>query len=104
MSNKPTQCDLFNWQPPTGESAQLISFPLQKRIGRVRDVAWKLFNKPTKKSFDYYQRQTTELLSNQLLSLGQSPEQIQSEIHAFWGEVEQELARLEYSQPKNHQN
>jgi len=94
MTHKPSQPSLFDRSPPY-QQIQIITFPLNKRIGRVRDVAWKLFNKPTQKAANYYRRQTTEFFIVQLSKLGQPPEQIKSELTAFWDEVNQEFVRLE---------
>ena len=67
--------------------SNIIPFPFNSRVGRVRDVAFKLLNKPTSKSFDYYQRQVSELITKELQNIGQSETRISQELELFWIKV-----------------
>lgn len=83
---------LFNWQP----NRQVIVFPMIKRIGRIRDVAAKMLDKPTDRAAAFYRDQVTDGLLRSLARAG-IPEQEQDEqLGAFWSAVDSEMTRLTY--------
>lgn len=71
----------------------MIPFPMVNRIGKIRDVAAKLLDKPTGKSAEYYRAQVNAGLSSQFEKIGLSPVEAEAEIAAFWDEVEREVRR-----------
>jgi hypothetical protein len=84
---------LFTWQPA---ECLLLAFPLNRQVGKVRDVARKLLDKSTDRHAEYYRCQITDALIRKLTKLG-IPERVQDEqISAFWSAVELETARLTY--------
>lgn len=83
---------LFAWQPP----CKFIPFPMVNRIGRIRDVATKLLDKPTQRSADHYQRQVTEALDTQLQRIGLREMERDEHIGAFWQAVQDEMNRIVY--------
>lgn len=83
---------LFAWKPPV----DIIAFPLDRRVGKIRDVARKLLSKSTDHHADYYAGQVTEALRRHLEKLGLSEDQQDEQIGAFWAKVDVELARLSY--------
>lgn len=84
---------LLTRQPP---NCQLLAFPLNRQVGKVRDVARKLLDKSTDRHADYYRGQVTDALMKRLTKIG-IPEHLQDEqIGVFWSAVELELARLSY--------
>lgn len=85
---------LFAWQPP----CKLIVFPMNGRVGRIRDVASKMLDKQTQRSTDYYYRQVTEAMEKQLSRIGLPELEIDEQVGAFWVAVDQEMTRLIYHQ------
>lgn len=83
---------LFNWQP----ECRFIPFPMVKRIGRVRETASKLLDKPTEKSAAHYRRQVNEAITEQLAKIGLDQTAIDEQIAAFWRAVDAEAARQAY--------
>lgn len=80
---------LFAWQPPR----KLIVFPMVKRIGRIRDVAGKMLDKPTERAADHYERQVTQSLQVQFEKIGLDDSEIDEQIGAFWVAVGHEMQR-----------
>lgn len=83
---------LLAWQP----ECQVIAMPLTRRIGRIREVAAKLHEKPTERAADHYRHQVREGLYAQLHRLDVPLEQQHEMISSFWASVDVELARLNY--------
>lgn len=83
---------LFTWKPPVS----VIAFPLDRRAGKIRDVARKLLSKTTDRHADYYCSQVTEALRLHLEKIGLSESEQDEQIGAFWSKVDAELARLSY--------
>lgn len=80
---------LFAWQPPR----KLIVFPMVNRIGRIRDVAAKMLDKPTEKSASHYRKQVNEALEVQFEKIGLAENERLEQIGAFWHAVEQEMRK-----------
>lgn len=93
MSNDGDNLPLFAWKQP---ECRLIPFPMVNRIGRIRDTAAKMLDKPTEKSAEHYRRQVDEAMTGQLSKIGLLGEQIQTEREAFWNAVEAEMTRQAY--------
>lgn len=66
------------------------------RIGRIRDTAAKMLDKPTEKSAEHYRRQVNEAIIGQLSKIGLSADDINAENVAFWKAVDVEMARQAY--------
>lgn len=64
-----------------------------KRIGRIRDTAAKMLDKPTEKSAEHYRRQVDEAMTGQLSKIGLLGEAIEAERTAFWNAVDLEMTR-----------
>jgi hypothetical protein len=83
---------LFAWQPPR----PVIVFPMVKRVGRIRDVAVKMLDKPTDRSAVFYRNQVTDALLRSLERAGISEEEQDEHLGAFWQAVQAEMIRLTY--------
>lgn len=90
MSNDADKLPLFTWKHP---ECRLIPFPMVNRIGRIRDTAAKMLDKPTEKSAEHYRRQVDEAMTSQLSKIGLLGEAIESERLAFWEAVNAEMMR-----------
>ncbi len=84
---------LFNWQ---SADCLVITFPLVKQTGKIRDVAAKLLDKRTDRHADYYRSQVSDALIRRLCRLSISEREQDEQIGAFWRAVELEVARLTY--------
>ncbi|EUB95897.1 hypothetical protein PMI07_002385 [Rhizobium sp. CF080] len=83
---------LLDWRP----TCRLLPYPLVNRVGKIRDVASKLLDKPTEKSAIHYRLVVTEALQASLSKIGLGRAEIDLEIGLFWTAVENELARQTY--------
>ncbi|MGP4666380.1 DUF6074 family protein [Agrobacterium pusense] len=83
---------LFSWQPV----CTVISFPLSRRTGKVRDVAAKMLDKTTERHTEQYRSQVTQALQKQMSRSGVELSLQSSEIEAFWAKVHEEMVRLTY--------
>ncbi len=90
MSNDADKLPLFTWKQP---ECRLIPFPMVNRIGRIRDTAAKMLDKPTEKSAEHYRRQVDEAMTGQLSKIGLLGEAIADERAAFWKAVDAEMVR-----------
>lgn len=81
---------LFNWMP----IGRVIVFPMTRRSGRIRDVAFKMLDKPTERATSSYRNQVTATLVKQLGKAGLSAEDIDQHVDEFWSAVETEMDRL----------
>jgi hypothetical protein len=90
MSNDADNLPLFAWKQP---ECRLIPFPMVNRIGRIRDTAAKMLDKPTEKSAEHYRRQVDEAMTAQLSKIGLLAEVIEVERADFWKAVDAEMAR-----------
>lgn len=93
MSNDVDTLPLFKWKQP---DCRLIPFPMVNRIGRIRDTAAKMIDKPTEKSAEHYRRQVDEAMTTQFSKIGLSGEKIEVERASFWKAVDVEMARQAY--------
>src|SRR5690606_21172107 len=57
---------LFTWQP----TRQVIVFPMVKRVGRIRDVAIKMLDKPSDRAASHYRHQVTDAMLRGFEKLG----------------------------------
>ncbi|MBZ3693228.1 DUF6074 family protein [Phyllobacterium calauticae] len=78
------------------ERCQLIVFPLVNRVGKVRDVAFKMLDKATDRHADFYRHQVTEALLRHLDRMGIGKVEQDEQIGAFWAKVQDEMNRLSY--------
>lgn len=92
MSKETNKLPLFSWQP----ECTLIPFPMVNRIGRIRDTALKMLDKPTEKSAAHYRRQVDEAMTGQLSKIGLTGQSIEMERVAFWKAVDVEMKRQGY--------
>lgn len=86
---------LFRWTPP----CKVIAFPLDKRIGRVRQVASKLLGKKGQAA-DTYWRQTVTTMIRQMERAGIPKGEIDAEVRSFFHAVHRELVRLSYAEER----
>jgi hypothetical protein len=91
VSNDADNLPVFAWRQP---ECRLIPFPMVNRVGRIRDTAAKMLDKPTEKSAEHYRRQVDEAVTGQLSKIGLPGEAIETERAAFWKAVDVEMARL----------
>lgn len=79
---------------------KLIIFPLERRVGHVRHVAY-LYSRKGKKAAESYWRVTWNRMANQLADLGVPPADAQAELEHFTQAVSAELVRLNYFSNSN---
>ncbi|WP_442582513.1 DUF6074 family protein [Mesorhizobium sp. ASY16-5R] len=75
----------------------LIIFPMTARVGRIRDVATKMLEKPTDRAAEYYRRQVTEAILVALVRLGVGEIEQDEHLERFWAAVRNEIVRQTYS-------
>jgi len=90
MSNGADNLPLLTWKQP---ECRLIPFPMVNRIGRIRDTAAKMLDKPTEKSALHYRRQVDEAIGAQLIKIGLASEAVEKERRSFWLAVDAEMIR-----------
>lgn len=71
----------------------VVAFPLAHRVGRIREVAWKLQGK-SRAAASFYERQVTEGLLAHLDRLGVDEQEQDRQVDSFWIQVNVELAAL----------
>ncbi|TSE07636.1 hypothetical protein C1D09_018850 [Mesorhizobium intechi] len=74
----------------------MIVFPMANRVGRIRDVAAKMLDKPTDRAAAFYRDQVTDALLRSLARAGISAAKQDEQLGAFWSAVEVEMVRLSY--------
>ena len=89
---------LFSWQAP----CSVIAFPLDRRMGKIRDVAAKLLDKTTDRHAEWYRRQVTEALLVHLERLGLPEGEQDDQLGAFWSRVQDEMIRQTYRGTGSH--
>ncbi|WJR69611.1 DUF6074 family protein [Neorhizobium sp. CSC1952] len=77
---------LSDWRP----ECRIIPYPMVNRVGKIRDVAAKLLDKPTEKSASHYRTVVTEAIVASLAKIGLSENAIDEEVGCFWQAVEHE--------------
>lgn len=87
------QLDLLSWNPPT----RILTFPLKKRVGKIRAVAEKMLAKPTERAAEAYRNQVTDALLRQLARTGVPEAEQDEELGAFWEAVRVEILRRCYA-------
>ncbi|AVA21589.1 DUF6074 family protein [Rhizobium sp. NXC24] len=95
-----TDLPLFAWQP----ACRVITYPLSRRVGKIRDVASKMLTKTTDNHREWYMKQVTEALLNHLEKVGLSEIEVDEQIGAFWTKVENEMTRLSYGRSAGGNN
>lgn len=80
---------LFRWTPP---SAEVIPFPVARRVGKIRRTA-QLVDESTDKAARAHWNRTVDDLTRQMARAGIPPEHIEAELRAFSGAVLAELAK-----------
>lgn len=73
--------------------AQIIVFPLTRRVGKIRTVAATLKTMRTEKMARAYRAQITAALLNHLGKLGGEPGDQHESVFEFWRAVHDEIAR-----------
>jgi len=86
------QGSLFDWTPP----CRMIVFPMNRRVGRIRDVAIKMLDKPTDRAAEFYRGQVTDALLRQLDKIGLPEPDRGERLGEFWEAVQAEMIRLTY--------
>lgn len=82
-------------------SFDLIVFPLAKRTGRIRRVAYSLSRK-SKPLAELHWKKTVITLIDQMKRAGVPQPEIESQIHAFFDAVQSELNRMASEKSFNH--
>jgi len=88
---------LFRWTPPT----RFIPYPLDRQVGKIRDVARKLADKPSEKTAANYRNLITDGFARKLTEYGVPQGDQITMIAAFWKAVDQEVVRLSYKNPSS---
>lgn len=83
---------LFAWKQP----CKFIPFPMVSRVGKIRDVATKMLDKPTERHAEYYREQVNAGLLKQFATIGLSDEQQREQLRSFWEKVREEMIRQTY--------
>lgn len=73
-----------------------MPFPLDRRVGKIRDVAGKLLAKTTERAVEHYRRQVTDALLVNFRSKRVPEERHTEELRRFWLAVDLEVARRLY--------
>lgn len=81
---------LFTWQP----TRQVIVFPMVKRVGRIRDVAIKMLDKPSDRAASHYRHKVTDAMLRGFEKLGIPEDEQDEQLGSFWQAVEAEMIRL----------
>lgn len=84
---------LLAWRP----ARQIIIFPMDRRTGRIREVAVKMLDKPTDRAASSYRDQVTTALLKHLNRMGVSDAKRCEQLVAFWRAVEAEMIRLTHA-------
>lgn len=92
MQTRGDDLPLFAYQTPR----QIIMFPMASRIGRIRDVAVKILDKPTDRAAAAYQNQITDTILRQFDKLGIPQIEQDQQLKAFWQAEKSEKNRLIY--------
>ena len=83
---------LFAWTPPR----RIVMFPLDRKVGRVRDVAEKMLDKPTDRAAASYRNQVTDGMLRAMERLGIPEPEQDEQLGAFWDAVQAEMLRILY--------
>ena len=83
-------------EPRSMPSADVVAFPMARRIGKIRDVAGKMLAKTTERHAAYYRGQVTAALKDQLARLGLPDPDWDRELSAFWKRVQAEMIRMTF--------
>lgn len=86
------QPSLFDWFPP----CRVFTFPLSRRVGKIRYVALKLSRKVTDRHAEHYRSLVDDALRKQLVRIGLDKDAQDRELVAFWASVRGEMTRLAY--------
>jgi hypothetical protein len=84
------QLDLLEWTPPR----KVIPYPQHRRVGRIRDVAIKMLDKPTERAAAFYREQVTDSLFKGLDRAGIDDDEQVLQLMAFWDAVRAEMDRI----------
>lgn len=79
--------------PENGSDCQKIVFPLNRRVGRIRDVARKWLNKNTPANRVRYEELVCNGIRESLWRVGFDDDLIAAEIEKFLAEVQAEVNR-----------
>lgn len=90
-SAAPESLPLFQWQPPR----QVLLFPLDKRVGKVRHVAQKLSGKQGDDAALYW-KQVIAANRKHLERVGAIDAEIEAELRNLFDAVQSELNRMSY--------
>jgi hypothetical protein len=74
-------------------TCQLIVFPLEHRVGKIRDVAGKMLATKSERQADHYRSQVSEAFIHKLRGIGMPDAQIADELASFWSCVNAEMIR-----------
>lgn len=92
----PDQPDLLSWRPAPRPMAEIIPFPIARRVGKVRRVVDVLKAQTTERAQASYWNRECTTLEKQLARAGLSPDAIKAELEAFYQAVQGELNRRAY--------
>jgi hypothetical protein len=88
---KPMQRDLFRDYVPT--EAEIVMFPVERRVGLVRSVAAQLLRQTNQRNADRVWRAACWKLEGELFNRGTGESEAATVMTAFKREVEAEIAR-----------
>lgn len=91
MAREKPDLTCLDWVQP---ECEMISFPFDRRVGRIRDIAGKLVNCKTERHEEYFISQIDDAHTGQLERAGLSVDQISEQIAMFWPKVYQEVTRI----------
>lgn len=80
-------------QKPTVQTPLILAFPLNARVGKIRDVAAKLVATKTTKHAEHYRHQVSEAMGVHLRSRRVPLERHADLVRRFWTAVDCEVAR-----------
>ncbi|MBX3571072.1 MAG: hypothetical protein KF694_01845 [Mesorhizobium sp.] len=74
----------------------MLPFPLNRRVGRIRDVAMKMLEKTTAKHSDHYHCLVDDALRKNLSRYNLTAEEQDRQLSMFWSAVRNEMQRISY--------
>lgn len=93
MERDPIGLPLLDWKPPR----KVIPFPASAWIGRARHVASVLAKQPSERARETYWCRTCDSIIGRLIAAGIDEDAALAEIAGFRAAVENELARLQFT-------
>lgn len=87
------QPDLFTWSPP---ACRVIVFPMDRRVGRAREVAAKMLERSTDRAAATYRDQVSDGLRRAMDRLAIPKADQDEQLRGFWQSVQCLMIEMTY--------